>query len=119
MAAKLKSKDIKEYRESLIRKQRGVCPLCKEELLPEDSTLDHCHQTGHVRQALHRSCNSAEGRILQWAGRRSRGEDPIEFLKNLIQYWRKNFTTNPIHHTHGVKRRRKRKPRMKKSRGIH
>jgi hypothetical protein len=114
---KLKAKEIKEYRERLIKKQRGVCPLCKEELLPGDATLDHCHTTGNIRQALHRSCNSAEGRILMWAGRRSRGEDPIEFLKNLIVYWRKSYVANPIHHTHGVPRKRKRKPRMKKIRG--
>lgn len=116
---KLRASQVKEYRERQIRRQKGVCPLCKEELLPEDATLDHCHTTGHVRQALHRSCNSAEGRILMWAGQRSRGDDPVEFIRNLLRYWQKDFTGKPIHHTHGRKKKRKRKPRMKKTRGIH
>lgn len=114
----LKAKDVKEYRERQVRRQKGICPLCREKLNFEDATLDHCHETGNIRMALHRSCNAAEGRILMWAGRRSRGEDPAEFLKNLIAYWKRDFSTKPIHHTHGKKRKRKRKPRMKKTRGF-
>lgn len=117
MATKLKAVDIKELREKQVRKQRHICPLCKEPMTYEEATLDHCHTTGHIRQALHRSCNSAEGRILHWAGVRSRGDDPLFFIQNLVKYWKKNFKDNPIHHTHGVKRKRKRKPRMKKTRG--
>ena len=114
---KLKTTEIKGYREKQIRKQRGVCPLCKTDLAPEDATLDHCHTTGRVRMALHRSCNSAEGRILHWAGVRSRGNDPLEFIKNLLAYWRRDFSKNPMHPGH--KSRRRRKTRMKKTRGVH
>lgn len=115
---KLKATEIKRYRERQIKRQKGICPLCRTELLPEDATLDHCHETGHVRMALHRSCNQAEGRILSWAGKRSRGDNPEEFVKNLLQYWKRDFHTKPIHHTHGQKKK-KRKPRMKKTRGVH
>jgi predicted amidophosphoribosyltransferase len=116
---KLKVSQIKAYRETAVRKQKGICPLCKEELRPEDAVLDHCHKTGKVRKALHRSCNAAEGRILHWAGVRSRGDDPVEFVGNLMKYWKADYSGNPLHHTHGrVKRKRKRQPRMKKARGI-
>ncbi len=108
---KLTHREIKEYRERLIRKQRGRCPLCGEPLLPEEAALDHCHKTGHVRRALHRSCNAAEGKILHWAGIRSRGDDPEKFLKNLLKYWKQDYTNNPIHPTHGKKRRRKKRTR--------
>lgn len=110
-APRLKQSEIKEYREKLIAKQKDICPVCKTELRPEDSALDHCHKTGHVRAALHRSCNGAEGRILQWAGARSRGDDPVEFLQNLIRYWKRDWSKNPIHPKHGVPKRRKKRRR--------
>jgi len=113
MAAPFRVKDIKAFREALVRKQRGVCPLCKEALLPEDATLDHCHTTGYVRAALHRSCNGAEGRIKSWAGPRSRGDDPVFFLQNLIKYWRRDFSHNPVHPSHLKPRKRRRKARRK------
>jgi hypothetical protein len=110
---KLKATQIKEHREKQIKKQKGVCPLCHEGLLPEDATLDHCHDSGHVRMALHRSCNAAEGRILSYAGKRSRGDDPLLFIMNLAKYWKKDFTNQPLHHTHGnAPRKRKRYPRI-------
>lgn len=115
----VKAHEVKDYREEQVRRQKGVCPLCKETLVFEDATLDHCHETGHIRMALHRSCNSAEGRILMWAGKRSRGDDPVLFLKNLLCYWKKDFSDNPIHYSHAKKRKRRRKPRMKKTRGFH
>lgn len=111
----LTQREIKEYREKQLKRQRGICPLCKTDILVEEATLDHCHDTGRVRQVLHRSCNSAEGRILALAGRRSRGEDPDLWLRNLLRYWKKSYTSNPVHPAHGRKRpRRKRKKRSKK-----
>lgn len=111
---KVKPGDIRGIRERMVRAQRYKCPLCSEHLKQEDAVLDHCHDTGYIRQALHRSCNSAEGRVKEWAGKRSRGDDPELWLKNLLKYWRKDFSHNPIHHTHGAKKRRRRRPRMKK-----
>jgi len=96
---RLKQKDIPEYRLSLLKKQGYVCPLCLSELLPEESCLDHDHQTGHCRFVLHRSCNSAEGRIVSWA-KRSRAKDPYFFLKNLYDLHRKDYSNNPIHPSH-------------------
>lgn len=111
-AAKLKHGELKAFREKLIEEQDRLCPLCGLELLPEESVLDHCHTTGHVRQALHRSCNSAEGTILHWAGQRSKGDDHVEFTRNLITYWEQDYSDRPLHPKHGKPiKRRKRKAR--------
>ena len=105
---KIKAKEVKAIREQMVRKQRFKCPLCRENLTYEDAVLDHCHDSGHIRTALHRSCNSAEGRVKEWAGKRSRGDDPDLWLRNLLRYWKQDYTTNPIHHTHGAKKRKRR-----------
>ncbi len=109
--SQMKQSEIRDYRLRQLRRQRYICPLCKERCEPEESALDHCHSTGHVRKVLHRSCNAAEGKILHWAKQRSRGNDPVAFLTNLLKYWAKDYTSNPIHPTHGrpVKRKRRRK----------
>lgn len=114
MTRKLKSNQIKAEREAAVIRQKYICPLCKEKLTIEEAVLDHCHQSGRIRHALHRSCNAAEGRILHWAGVRSRGDDPLAFIKALIKYWEKDYSRNPIHHTHGAKKRKRRRPRMRK-----
>nr|DAU44438.1 MAG TPA: Recombination endonuclease VII [Caudoviricetes sp.] len=60
----------------LAREQGGVCPLCGEPLdftikgVTGDSVVvDHCHITGRIRGALHRSCNGGEGKVASAAGR--------------------------------------------------
>lgn len=114
-ATKLKQPQVKAYREKAVKKQKGVCPLCEEELLTEDAVLDHDHESGHVRAALHRSCNAAEGRILNWADKRSRGDDPVLFLTNLLKFWEVDYSDNPLHHTHGrAPRKKKRRTRTKR-----
>lgn len=130
----LKTAEIKPYRLEQLRKQGNICPLCHTKIEIGEATLDHCHDSGHVRQVLHRSCNGAEGRILSWAGKRSKGTDPAYFLKNLLKYWDQDFGENPLHPKHGVPKRKrtsgrkskvstkttrkttKRSPRMKKTR---
>ena len=112
--AKLKQTQVKAYREKLVHKQDHICPLCELTLTVEDAVLDHDHETGRIRYALHRSCNSAEGRILHWASVRSKGDDPALWIENLSKYWKVDYSANPLHHTHGKpKKKRKRRPRMK------
>jgi hypothetical protein len=108
---RLKTTELKTEREKQWKKQRGKCPLCNTLMTKDEATYDHCHESGHVRKVLHRSCNSAEGRILSWAGRRSRGDDPIDFLKRLLRYWGTDFSANKIHPRHGKTVRRKRRKR--------
>jgi hypothetical protein len=57
---------------------------------------------------LHRNCNTVEGKINNWM-RWIPYIDKPEFLKNLIAYYRKDFTKNKIHYTFGKPRRRKRR----------
>lgn len=104
---KLKRKHIQEYRTNQWRRQKGICPLCKRYIRKEQATLDHCHENGHIRMVLHRNCNSIEGRVLHWA-RRSH-VSPDVFLKHLLEYWAGEYTLNPLHPTHGYKRRRRRR----------
>jgi hypothetical protein len=111
VATSVKHSDIREWRLAQLDRQGGVCPLCGLPCDPTESALDHDHTTGHVRQTLHRSCNSAEGKILHWAGQRSKGDDPAEFITNLLEYWQVDYTNNPVHPTHGKPKRRKRRKR--------
>ena len=111
---KLKSREIKEYREHELKKQKGICPLCKTEITPEEATLDHSYDNGRVRAVLHRSCNGAEGQIKKWAGQRSKGTCELEFVTNLIKYWSKEWTTNPLHPTWDRPKRKKKRTRSTK-----
>jgi len=93
---KLKQKDIPKLREKLIAAQKNICPLCKTELLKADAVLDHDHTTGHIRFALHRSCNRAEG-LIKRAARFSRSKDAQFFVKQVAHLWDESFTHNPLH----------------------
>lgn len=53
----LKYKDIPILRETLLKEQNNVCALCGLPLQLENSTLDHSHKSGRIRQVLHRNCN--------------------------------------------------------------
>jgi hypothetical protein len=108
-STRLKTTEIKEYREKLLKRQKGVCPLCEMEIASDEATLDHSYDTGRVRQVLHRSCNGAEGQIKKWAGRRSKGDDPLLFLRNLVEYWEKNYSRRPFHPKHLASKKRSRR----------
>lgn len=42
--------------------QNGLCPICDEDLLPDESThVDHCHYTNKNRSLLHSICNTGIG----------------------------------------------------------
>lgn len=98
-ASRLKPKDLAKYRESQLKRQKYKCPLCGTTIKPEEAVLDHDHSTGYVRSVLHRSCNQVEGRVLSWV-KRSRSDDPQEFLRRLLAYWRKSYYHKPIHPSH-------------------
>ena len=95
---KLKQTEIKKIRDRFYRQQDGMCPLCDREM--EDFVLDHDHSTGHCRSTLCRLCNSLEGKIENWIRRYGKGVDRVLFIKNLIQYWEKDYSRNPLHYKH-------------------
>lgn len=119
---RLKQKELAQYRAELLKKQHSVCPLCGHKIEPEEACLDHDHGTGYIRFVLHRSCNSAEGRIVSWA-KRSRADDPYEFLRNLYDLHRKDYSSNPIHPKHltetekELKKLKKHQKKLKTQRG--
>lgn len=77
-------------------KQDGLCPICQKEISLEvkgnksDYVVDHCHETGEIRGVLHRSCNAAEGKVAnaagRWGAKSTKYEDIIPFLVNLVNY---------------------------------
>ena len=111
--SRLLSRELKDYREKQLERQNFLCPLCGTVIAKDEAALDHCHKTGKVRNVLHKSCNSSEGRVLFWA-KRNRAESPEVFLQNLLQYWKEDYGLNPLHPKHNAnpkKKRRKQKLR--------
>lgn len=100
---KLKGKDVKSTRASLLEKQGYKCTLCQRECTEEQAVLDHDHKGGHIRSVLHRACNAAEGKIMN-SMRRFGIQNPIEFLENMIKYQQDHATNrtgliHPLHRT--------------------
>lgn len=125
---RLKSSQIQEWRLYLHSKQQGICPLCGTyiSLCNEDgkdeSALDHCHETGHIRAVLHLSCNASEGRILQFADKRCRSEDPKSFLINMVEYWERDHSNKPYHPNHSLPEEKERlqlKRKLKNLKALH
>lgn len=91
--AKLARSGMIAYKHKLHKEQDGLCPLCLKQIdLTEkgEGVIDHCHDTGRIRGLLHRSCNAAEGKIANGAGRwgcKSMSYTLIlPYLKNLVAY---------------------------------
>lgn len=78
----------------ILNEQNGICPLCNKPIdlkIKGEAVMDHCHETGLVRGVLHRSCNAAEGKVANAAGRwgaKTMDYDTgvIPYLENLVAY---------------------------------
>lgn len=92
-------KEIKEFRDEQIKKQKGIDPITKEPF-KETVAQDHCHQTQHCRGALNRNSNAFEGlvvnaytRCLKWLT-----DIPLpDILRNLADYLEVDYSNNPFH----------------------
>lgn len=80
----------------MLQEQGGVCSLCGKPIdlsIKGEMVIDHDHDTGQVRGALHRSCNAAEGKVANAAGRwgaKSMSYSAIiPWLTNLLEYLQK------------------------------
>lgn len=123
-ATKIKRSELPVIRKKLIVKQFGVCPICKKSLIgvsPSNIVVDHDHDTGVIRAALHRGCNGLDGKIIRlvrtW-GKASSMRDVIRVLENLISFWKKHQTPQtewiyPTHKTPAEKRAALNKKRRK------
>jgi len=84
---KLKVSETAGVLKQLVAKQGHVCAICKKGFTKTDgAVLDHCHKTGFIRGALHRSCNGGEGKVRVKAQWSHKGITPDEFLIGLGQY---------------------------------
>ncbi len=103
-----------KLRLELIKLQGGRCALCEARFvdIKAKPCLDHDHKTGLIRQVLCSNCNGMEGKIFDKANRAKRKKSLIEWLEDLIKYW-KYHKENPstyIYYNHGkVKKKRRRK----------
>ena len=84
---------IRPYALKLLKEQGGICPLCGKPIdasIPKEMVLDHDHGTGQIRGVLHRSCNSAEGRVAnaagRWGAKSMDYQAIIPWLKGMVAY---------------------------------
>lgn len=90
---KLTRSQLRPFALRMLQQQGGVCALCKKPIdlkIKGELVVDHDHTTGQIRGALHRSCNSSEGKVAHAAGRwgaKSMAYSAIiPWLENLLEY---------------------------------
>lgn len=90
---KLTRTQLRAWTVQQLAKQGGKCILCGEKIdasIPKEAVCDHDHNTGEIRGVLHRSCNAAEGKVANAAGRwgaKSMSYGAIiPWLRNLLAY---------------------------------
>jgi len=91
-------KDANELRAKLVKEQGGVCPVSGWEITASTSHLDHDHQTGLCRAALHPAVN----RSLSQDSMRRFGvpyKDQPRILRAMADYIESNIHTNYLHHS--------------------
>ncbi|MCP4342364.1 MAG: hypothetical protein GY799_26680 [Desulfobulbaceae bacterium] len=112
--------------------QGNKCPLCKanfgdgklvgKRIVPKYTpVLDHNHDNGRLRGVLCNNCNGMEGKIKNRVRRASRDLSDIEWLENLLTYWKLHVEprspyTYPTHKTADDKRiARNKKARLRRA----
>ena len=69
----------------------------------KEPTLDHDHSTGFIRDVICRNCNAMEGKIRNIARRSKNGMTEIDWLENMLNYWKRHQSSQHsglIHPTH-------------------
>ena len=103
MARQLKPSEVKGVLDQLVKKQSNKCGVCDKPFTPRDrAVLDHCHDTGFIRGALHNSCNGAEGRVKTKAYLGHKGVNATAYIIGLGKYLEKHSKPqyNLIHPTY-------------------
>jgi hypothetical protein len=95
---RFKKSELPKIRLELLKKQKYLCPLCNKSMRGiniSNIVVDHDHNSGIVRAAMHRGCNGIEGKVLillsQW-GRMSTLPAMIKYLERLIEFWKLHIT---------------------------
>ena len=114
---RIKPKEIKALRASILAEQNGLCAICQEQIDPLEAVLDHDHKTGYIRAVLHRGCNAYIGHMENNMARNLITSNRLaKILANFINYI--NTHRLIIHPTHLTteerKERAKRRARLKR-----
>ena len=106
MLRKLARSTMPSWKVRRLQEQGGLCPLCKTPIdlkIKGEGVIDHDHDTGEIRGVLHRSCNAAEGKVANAAGRWGAGgmgyDKIIPWLEAMLEYL-KQPGTGLMYHTH-------------------
>ncbi|CAB4153729.1 recombination endonuclease VII [uncultured Caudovirales phage] len=114
---RIKPKEIKALRASILAEQNGLCAICQEQIDPLEAVLDHDHKTGYIRAVLHRGCNAYIGHMENNLARNLINPNRLaKILANFIHYI--NTHRLIIHPTHLTpeerKERAKKRARLKR-----
>jgi hypothetical protein len=86
----LKQKDVKSLRDNLLKEQKGLCLICKKEIV--NACLDHHHKkrikgSGLIRGVLCSQCNVFLGKIENNASRYGISQQNLPtILSSIIEY---------------------------------
>lgn len=84
---RLKTTEVKAYREQLLQQNNNICPLCEQPIEPGQDVLDHHHQSGLIRNTIHRFCNTFLGKIENNVKRNKITEQQlVNILQNYVKY---------------------------------
>ena len=115
---RLKTGQLQEILTKLVQKQGRKCAVCQKPFTSWDwPVLDHDHDTGVIRGALHNSCNGAEGSVKKLGHKSHKGVTSGEFVIGLGKYLEHHKTPQVpyLHPTH-LTEDEKREQRNKKAR---
>lgn len=107
---RIKAVDLPKVRTALLKEQDNICPLCERDLSyikRQQRCVDHDHSktgdnAGAIRGVLCSNCNGNEGRIRRRVLCAMGHLTEVEWLQNLVDYWRLHQAnqTGLIHHTY-------------------
>lgn len=103
MIRQLKTSEVAGVLAKLVSRQDRKCAICGLPFTARDgAVLDHDHETGFIRDAIHRSCNGAEGKVKVKARLGHKGVSAHAYLIGLGNYLTRHSTPryNYIHPTH-------------------
>lgn len=84
---RLKTTEVKGFREEQYKIQNGICALCNQHMDLTQCVADHRHSDGKMRRIIHRNCNLVLGK---WENALKRyGIDDVRaknIAENIIKY---------------------------------
>lgn len=103
MIRQLKTSEVASVLQQLVKKQDMKCGICGQFFTKRDyAVLDHNHDTGFIRGAIHNSCNGTEGKIKVRAQFGHSGVSAEDYVIGLGKYLEHHKTPrwNFLHPTH-------------------